>query len=177
MTLLAKRYAQALHALATERNAVDAVEQDLASLHQVLASKEARALLQSPDVSAQEREALLEKLTAGRNELVRNTVGVLQHRRRLEVLFDLHAEFRALVMAARGEIEGTIETAHELGEAEIAALQALAQKLSGRRVRLDVVLRPDTLGGVRLRLGNVLYDGSLRTALEQLEHRLAQAAI
>jgi F-type H+-transporting ATPase subunit delta len=169
MTLLGKRYAQALHALAGE--------QDLAVLHQALASKEARAVVQSPDVGAAERGALLGKLTAGRHELVRNTVGVLQHRRRLEVMFELYPEFRALVMAARGEIEGTAETAHELGEAEVASLQALAQKLSGKRVRLSVAVRPETLGGVRLRLGNVLYDGSLRTALDQLEQRLAQAAI
>lgn len=177
MTLLGKRYAQALHALAGERNAVDAVEQDLAALHQALASKEARAVVLSPDIGAGERAGLLDKLAAGRSELVRNTIGVLQHRRRLEVLFELYPEFRALVMVARGEIEGVAETAHELGDAEIAGLQALAQKLTGKRVRLAVRVQPETLGGVRLRLGNVLYDGSLRLALDQLEQRLAQASI
>jgi F-type H+-transporting ATPase subunit delta len=177
MTLLARRYAQALHALAGEQNAVDAVDRDLAALHAALAAKEARALLTSPDIKAPERAALLDKLVAGRSELVRNTAGVLQHRHRLEVLFDLYPAFHALVIAARGEIEGTVETALPLGDADVAALQALAQKLSGKQVHLTVALRPETLGGVRLRLGNVLYDGSLRAALDQLEQRLTQASI
>ncbi len=177
MTLLAKRYASALHALAKEQGAVDAVAADLAALHAALATPGARAVISSPDISAKERSALLDTLCSGRNGLLRNLVGVLQQRRRLEVLFDLHPAYRALLMAARGEVEGTAETAHPLEAAELAALTALAGRLSGKQVHLSVAMRPDLLGGVRLRIGNVLYDGSLRASLDQLEKKLAQAAI
>lgn len=177
MTLLAKRYAEALQALAAEQGAVDAVLADLHALHQALAAPAARALLTSPDVSAVEREQVLGKLAAGRHRLVQNLIGVLQHRRRLPVLFDLHPALRALVLQSRGEVEGVVETAHPLDAAELQALTALAGRLSGKRVQLTIAVRPELLGGVRLVVANVLYDGSLRAALDQLGGRLAQAPV
>lgn len=177
MSLLAKRYAEALFALASKQGAVDAVAGDLAAVHAALASPAARALVTSPDVKPEERARVLDKLTQGRNPLVRNAVGVLQHRRRLEALFELGPEFRALVMAARGEVEGVVESAHPLGADEVGSLEALAGRLSGKKVKLAVVTRADVLGGVRLRVGNVLYDGSLQSQLGQLAQKLAQAAV
>lgn len=177
MTLLAKRYATALHVLATQQQAVDAVGADLAAVHAALAAPAARALITSPDVTAAERAGVLGKLVAGRHVLVQNLVGVLQHRRRLDVLFDLSPAYRALVMAARGELEGVAETAHPLGADELAALTALAGQLTGKKVQLTVAQRADLLGGVRLRLGNVLYDGSLRASLDQLQQKLQQSTI
>lgn len=177
MTLLAKRYATALHVLATEQNAVDATAADLAALHTALQSPGARALITSPDVTAAERAGLLAKLVGQNNPLLKNLVGVLLHRRRLEVLFDLYPAFHALVMTSRGEIEGTAESAHPLSADELASLTALAGRLSGKKVHLTAATRADLLGGVRLRLGNLLYDGSLRAALDQLERKLQQAAI
>jgi F-type H+-transporting ATPase subunit delta len=177
MTLLAKRYAAAMHALAVQQSVVDAVADDLAVVHASIATPAAKALLTSPDITAAERGVVLDKLCAGRHALVRTTIGVLQHRRRLEVLFDLHGAFRALVMASRGEVEGVAEAPYALGDDELSALTALAGRLSGKKVRLSTALRPELLGGVRLRIGNVLYDGSLRASLDQLGQRLAQAAV
>ncbi|MCB9879524.1 MAG: ATP synthase F1 subunit delta [Planctomycetes bacterium] len=177
MTLLAKRYASALFALAKEKGAIDALASDLATVHAELAVPAARALLTSPDVSADERQQVLSKLTAGRHELLVNLVGVLQHRRRLEVLVDLPAAFRELVMVERGEVEGTAESAHPLSDDEMTSLNGLASRLSGMKVQLTAAHRPDLIGGVRLRIGNVLYDGSLRAALNQLEQKLQQSAV
>lgn len=177
MSLLAKRYAEALFALATQQGAVDAVAADLAAIDAALAAPAARALVNSPDVKPEERARVLDKLTQGRGQLVRNTVGVLQHRRRLEVLFDLFPEFRTLVMAARGEVEGVVESAHALGADELGSLEALAGRLSGKKVKLTVAIRPEVLGGARLRVGNVLYDGSLQSQLGQLAQKLAQATV
>lgn len=177
MTLLGKRYATALHSLAVQQRAVDAVSADLEGLHAQLSIAAARALVASPDVNAVERAKVLDKLTAGRSQLVKNLVGVLQHRRRLDVLFDLWPAYRSLVMASRGELEGVVESAHPLSADELAQLRSLADRLSGKSVHLTASTDADLLGGVRLRIGNVLYDGSLRAALEQLEAKLHQAAI
>lgn len=177
MTLLAKRYATALFALAKEKGVADAVASDLAALHGELHAPNAAALLTSPDVAADERKGILAKLTEGRHELVANLVGVLQHRRRLEVLADLPTAFRDLFMADRGEVEGVAESAHPLGDEELAALATLANRLSGKKVVLTASHRPDLIGGVRLIVGNVLYDGSLRAALDQLESKLQQSSV
>ena len=177
MTLLAKRYASALFTLAKDKGAVDAVAADLASLHGELHAPGALALIGSPDVAADERAKILGKLTEGRHELIANLVGVLQHRRRLEVLADLPAAFRELWMLDRGEVEGVAESAHPLGDDELEALSDLAGRLSGKKVVLTAAHKPELIGGVRLVVGNVLYDGSLRAALEQLQTKLQHSTV
>lgn len=177
MTLLAKRYAEAVYASAKGQGAVDNVAADLQAVQQSLSAPAAQALLTSPDVTPAERAAILDKLVAGRHALTKNLVGVLQHRRRLEVLFSIHDAFRTLLMAERGEVEGMAESAHALAADELAALTTLAGRLSGKKVQLTSTVRPELLGGVRLVVGNVLYDGSLRAALDQLQHKLAQAPV
>ena len=177
MTLLAKRYATALFALAKDKGAVDAIASDLSQLHGELHAPHAAALLTSPDVHVEERQQILNKLTAGRHELVANLVGVLQHRRRLEVLADLPTAFRELLMADRNEVSGVAESAHPLNEEELKALTELACRLSGKKVTLTAKHRPDLIGGVRLVVGNVLYDGSLPAALNQLQNKLQQSIV
>ncbi|MFN3240233.1 MAG: ATP synthase F1 subunit delta [Planctomycetota bacterium] len=177
MTLLAKRYASALFTLAKDKGAVDAVASDLAALHGELHAPGAAALLDSPDVAADERTRILGKLTEGRHELVANLAGVLQYRRRLEVLKDLPTAFRELLMQDRGEVEGVAESAHPLGEQELAGLTDLASRLTGKKVVLTAAHKPELIGGVRLVVGNVLYDGSLRAALEQLESKLQHSSV
>jgi F-type H+-transporting ATPase subunit delta len=177
MTLLAKRYATALHRLAIDAGAVDAVSADVRFLNDQLASPQARALLTSPDVTESERATVLQKLGSGRHQLVQNLLGVLEHRHRLEVLFDLHPEFHALHLAQQGEVEGTVETPHPIDAAELEALTKMASRLSGKKVMLTVAIRPELLGGVRLRVGNVLYDGSMKAQLVQLQAQLMQASI
>ena len=177
MTLLAKRYATAPFALAQETGAADAVASDMAALHGELHAPGAAALLSSPDVAAAERTEVLGKLTSGRHELVANLVGVLQNRRRLDVLADMPSAYRDLYMEDRGEVEGTAESAHPLGAEELTALTDLANRLSGKKVVLKAAHRPDLIGGVRLIVGNVLYDGSLRAALTQLQSKLQHSSV
>jgi F-type H+-transporting ATPase subunit delta len=177
MSLLAKRYATALHMAAREQSAVDAVGRDLAVLHDVALAPAVRALLTSPDIRSDERAAMLAKVGKGMHVLVQNLLGLLQQRRRLDVLFDIHPEYRRLLLADRGELEGVAETPRPLADGELARLGELAARLSGRKVVLSVQIVPELIGGIRLRVGNVLYDGSVRNALDQLEQRLLQTSI
>ena len=71
-------------------------------------------------------------------------------------------------------MEGVVETPRPLGPDDLARLQELAQKLCGKKCSLSVRVRPDLIGGVRLFVGNMLYDGSVKSTLEQLEQKLLQ---
>lgn len=177
MTLLAKRYATALHLAARKANAQEQVAADVQAVHQDLLSPAARALLLSPDISVVEREHLLGKLGKGRHALVQNLLFVLLRRHRLDLLFDLHPAFRLLMLQERGEIEGVVETPRPFAADEAERLHALAQKLAGRKVQLAVKVRPELIGGVRLFLGNVLYDGSVKSALDQMEQALRSVPV
>lgn len=177
MTLLAKRYAEALYALSKQHGVADAVAAQVQAMHGVLTTPGARALFTGPNVSREQRLAMLGKLTAGSHPFVANLVGVLDRRHRLEVLFDLHPALRVLVMRDRGEVEGVVETPQVLGEAEMASLTELARRLSGKTVHLVQKHKPELLGGVRLCVGNVLYDGSLQASLVLLERRMLQSSL
>jgi F-type H+-transporting ATPase subunit delta len=177
MTLLARRYATALHAAAKAQGAVPAIDAELAALAGDLGSPRVGALLQSPDVPARDRQAALDKLAHGRHALLRNLFAVLQRRRRLEVLADLQQAFRAIVMAERGEAAGRVQSTAPLQPAQLAGMQQLATRLSGRKVAMTEEVVPELLGGVRLFVGNTLYDGSVRTSLDQLEQKLRQVSI
>ena len=177
MTLQAKRYAQALYGSAVAARAADDVLADLQALQQAISSPAAKDQLTSPDVPAAERTKTLDDLARGRHALVVNLLGVLQRRHRLEVLFAIYPAYRSLLMADRGEVDGVVQTPFPLGDAELKSLEGLAGRLSGKKVSLSVQQRSDLLGGVSLRVGNELYDGSMKSTLVQLQQQLLQASI
>lgn len=177
MTLLAKRYATALYLAARDRNEVDLIERELEGLHCAVADPTVKAMLTSPDIPSSERLKIVDKLVASSTELVRNFVHVLLDRRRQQVLFSVRGEYRAIRMAERGEVDGVVESPRPLDDQELEGLKAIAAKFSGKKVDLSVAIVPDLIGGVRLRVGNTLFDGSVKSSLEQLEQELMQASV
>lgn len=177
MSLLAKRYATALHLAAKAAGAVEQVEGQLQSLHLGLQDRAVRDLMVSPDVGEQQRDAVISKLSAGMHPLVANLMRVAQRRRRLSVLSDISPAYSRLCMQERGEIEGIVQTPKPLSAADMQTVQATADRLSGKKCRLSVEVRPELIGGIRLILGNVSYDGSVQSTLRQLEQQLLQANV
>lgn len=177
MTLLAGRYARALFEVAEARGAVDAVAADLAAIDDILADPELRAHASRADLSGGAARALLARLGADRHELVQNLFAVLQRRRRHAVVAGLRAAFDALVREARGEVQGRVETAGPIDDAQRGSITELAAKLAGRSVALEFSDNPALLGGVRLQLGNTLYDGSVATRLGALRQKLMNSRI
>ena len=177
MTSLARRYARALFEVAEERKATEAVAADLAHFDAVLADADLRAAVLRPELPASLVGRLVAKLGEGRHELVRNLLLALAGRRRLGLLVELRAAFDALALASRGEVEGVVESARPLAAAEVDALAAEASRLSGRKVHLRVREVPELIGGVRLRVGNTLWDGSVASQLEGLRQRLRDVPI
>ncbi|MGA1524321.1 MAG: ATP synthase F1 subunit delta [Planctomycetota bacterium] len=177
MTLLAGRYARALFEVADARGAVDAVAADLAAIDGILADPELRAHAARADLSGGAARVLLDRLGEGRHELVRNLFEVLKRRRRHTVVAELREAFDELVRQARGEVRGRVETAGPIDEAQRGSIQELASKLAGRSVALEFSDNPALLGGVRLQLGNTLYDGSVATRLGALRQRLLNSRI
>ena len=179
-TRLADRYAKALFAAANSAGALDAVATDVERLGKVVAVDSVRGLLTRPDVPRATVQTALEKLGAedGRHALVRNVLGVLAERRRAAVVADLPDAFARLARAARGELEGTVESSTELDDSTKTSATELAGRLAGgKTVHLTFTTDPELLGGIRLRIGNTLYDGSLRTQLEELQDKLLSAPL
>ena len=177
MTLLARRYAKALFQAAGAAEAIDAVDADLSRLSGLLRNPEVAGPLLSPDTPTAVRQRAFPMILGDAHTLTQNLVGVVLRRRREAVLVDLSAAFKELVRQSRGKALGLLETAKSIDEAGLQALEQRATALTGKNVTLEVKIDPDLIGGVRIRVGNTLYDGSVATALEDLAQRLVDAPI
>ena len=177
MSLLTQRYAKAIFEVADAANASDAVAADLSRLSVTLQDPAVGGPVLSPDTRAEVRRKALDAILGDAHELSRNLVGVVLRRRREAILPELSGAYEELRRDARGEVLGRVETAKPIDDAGRAALEARAEKLCGKRVTLEVEVDETLIGGVRIRIGNTLYDGSVATAIEDLHRRLMEASI
>ena len=177
MSRLAQRYAKAVFQVAAGQDAVDTVSADLDRLGSALAVEEVAAAVESPDTTAEVRERILAKLMGDAHDITKNTVNVVLERHRQAILADLAGEFADLVRESRNEVKGVVESARPLDASSLEAIAAHATKLVGKTVTLDVEVNEDLIGGVKLRIGNTLYDGSVATVLEDLERSLREAPV
>lgn len=168
---LAGRYAAALYDLAGEQGVVTAVESDLDTLGSaVRESADLAALLKNPEVSrdaaAKAVDAVAEHLKV--STLTRNFLGVLAANRRLASLPDVVRAFTAIAAAARGEVTAEVTTAHPLDEAQLAQLADKLKAREGRSVTVKAHVDPALLGGLVVKIGSRMIDGSIRTRLNSL---------
>ena len=168
---LAGRYATALFQLARDERQIESVGASLATLRQALSeSDDLRQLTTSPLVSRDEAaravaataEALrLDPITA-------NFLGVLAQNRRLSQLEKVIRAFNSLAARHRGETTAEVTSAHPLGDDQVAALRQNLRTRIGRDVALDLSVDPAILGGLVVKIGSQMIDGSIRTKLNSL---------
>lgn len=169
---VAGRYATALFELAQESNALEAVEKDLDGFSGMLAeSADLRRLVKSPVFAADEQAravgAVLDK--AGIGGLVGNFIRVVAGNRRLFVMPEIVAEFRRRLAAHRGEISAEVTSAEPLNDKHVSELKAALKAALGKDVALDTRVDPALIGGLIVKVGSRMIDGSLRTKLNSLK--------
>jgi F-type H+-transporting ATPase subunit delta len=171
-----RRYAKALFLLANEGNMVPAIRAELDALAGLLGeNKELAGVLLQPLYPVEQRRAVLqgvaEKLGAG--PLLRQFYQVLIDHRRLVDFAGIRDEFARLADEQRGLERATVRTARPLSDAQLERLKRTLGARLGREVAIEVVVEPNLLGGLVAQVGDVVYDGSLRTQLRQLRSSLA----
>jgi F-type H+-transporting ATPase subunit delta len=169
---VADRYASALFDLALEDKALPAVEADLDRFSALLAeSADLKRLVRSPVFSAEEQSraitAVLEKAEIG--GLVGNLIKVAASNRRLFTVPDIAAAFRRLAARHRGEVAAEVTSAEPLGDRHVAALKEALKAALGKDVALDAKVDPALIGGLIVKVGSRMIDGSLRTKLNSLK--------
>ena len=173
----ARRYAEAAFEVASEAKAVDAWHDDLRRAAAIVSDERLARILENPAVDEQRRREALEKALRGAAKGVLNLSLLLLERRRLELLPTIAGHFHRLVNARDGIVEGVVTSAAPLSEAEERELRDKLRPLAGGRLELDYRVDPGLLGGVVVRLGDRLLDGSVRGRLERLRARLVSSAL
>jgi len=169
------QYANALADVAVQQRAADTVAQDLAGFGALYAeSAELRNFLSSPAVGAEAKHRVIEKLLArvGGSKIVRNFLFVVIDHQRAHTLPEIIAAFQEVIRQRQGITEAQVSSAVELSKAQKAEMEFTLEKLTGKRVEAKFSLAPELLGGAVVRVGDTVYDGSLRSRLNELRARL-----
>jgi F-type H+-transporting ATPase subunit delta len=168
---LAGRYAIALFELADEQEQLDAVGESLATLKQALAdSDDFRALTTSPLIGRDQAVRAV-AASAGAMKLdpiTANFLGVLAKNRRLAQLGNVIRAFNLLAARHRGEITAEVTSAHKLDEGQVDAIRQNLRTRYGADIAVDLSVDPAILGGLVVKIGSRMIDGSIRTKLNAL---------
>ena len=173
---VAKRYVRALFAVAQERGQADTVLAHLQELEQLYGTvPELRHVLGNPRLPAERKRAVLVAVIGeAAPEVVRAFVELLVERNRIEVLRKCGSLFQLLLDEARGVRHGVLTTALPLAAEQEQAVATVMSELLGCQVILSSRVEPNLLGGVAVKVGDLLLDDSLRQRLEALRHHFAR---
>ena len=169
---LAERYAAALFDLADDRRMLDQVATDLRELRAMLqASGDLLRLIRSPVLSRdQQAQAILIVAEHARlSQLVRDFLAVVARNRRLFAVPAMIEAFLAKLAARRGEVTAEVVAAQALSEAQLAALNEQLRRSIGSRVSIDIRVDPGLIGGLVVKLGSRMVDGSIKSKLQRLQ--------
>jgi F-type H+-transporting ATPase subunit delta len=172
---LAGRYATALFELARDENQLETVAQSLAVLKQTLAeSEDFRQLTTSPLISREQATGAMAATAQSMklDPITSNFVGVLAQNHRLAQLGNVIRAFNMLAADHRGETTAEVTSAHPLDDGQIGALKNNLKSRLGRDVAVDLTVDPAILGGLVVKVGSQMIDGSIRTKLNTLAHAM-----
>src|SRR3954466_11144883 len=177
MAQVSRRYARAFADVVMARKIdVAAAVSTLEQFTEVVASSsDLRNVLDSPSVPRQQKLKLLDAVVAriGGQHEVRNFAAILMDKHRIGLL----AEITALVKAELNErlrlAEAEVTSARELAPDERSALEKKLSGMSGKTVRATYTQDPALLGGVRIRIGSTIYDGSVKGQLQRVKLQIA----
>ena len=175
---IARNYADALLSLATKAgdlagwgtmitDVADAVERD----------DQLRNFLQSPKISASEKNEVLGKALQDRmpRVMVRFLQTLVKNRRQM-LLPVIAAEYRSLVDDAEGRVNAQVTVARETSDEERSAIARELSRTLGKTVVPHLSINPAILGGVVVRIGDQVMDGSVRKRLAVLKSRMLYGA-
>lgn len=170
---VARPYAEAAFRLAEAGNALGNWSDMLAALATVSQDERVRSAVADPTLSDPQLAGLFISILGSRlNREAENFVRVLAENKRLELLPEIRTQFDALKNEREGVVEAQVQSAFELSDAQVADLMQRLEKKTGRKVRAEVHINKDLIGGVKILLGDKVIDGSARAQLGALETAL-----
>jgi F-type H+-transporting ATPase subunit delta len=174
---VARRYARALFAIASESGAVDRVREELGQIAELLeVHPELRHALFRPLHPAAERRGVLRGVCAraGCGDTVRNFLTFLVDQRRIVDYDGIRGEYERLADEAAGRVRAEVVAASPLNARQTERLRAALSACTGHQIDLEVAIDADLIGGAVAVVGGLVFDGSLRTQLSQLRDTLTR---
>ena len=175
---VARVYAQALFDAAKEAGVVEPARLELGEFVTGLAASAAlRDVLADPQIDTGARRRVLAEVTRGGQPLLANTLQLMLERGRFAAVPDLQRAYDALAIVEEGVVEVEVTSAAELEPETEKKIAARIKEATGRRVELTRRIDPSIIGGLVLRIGDIIVDGSVKARIRQLRRKLATAEV
>jgi F-type H+-transporting ATPase subunit delta len=171
-TLQAKRYSQALFEIALERKELDKWNMDLQKLSALSGNIEFTSVMENPKFSFEKKAKLLETQIKGINQLAANLAYLLTGKGSFSLISDIFSEYRLMLDDYRGIEKAEVTTAVQMDENEITRLAEQLGTMSGKKVTMSLHVDPQIIGGIIVRIGGKIIDGSTRGQLAALKNEL-----
>jgi ATP synthase F1 delta subunit len=177
MEEIAEVYARSLFEVAQEHDQLDEIHEQLGEISDALSgSRELQLFFFSPYFSSGEKKDGVAKVIEGGNEYLVRFLQLLAEKHRLPVLFRIRREFDGLWAKEQHLLEVGVTSAVELDEETVKGIGKKIEEQTGQRVELTSEVDPDLIGGLVIRVGNMVLDASVRNRLERLRRQVARAA-
>jgi F-type H+-transporting ATPase subunit delta len=175
MEEIAQVYARALFEVATEQDALDTIHEQLDAFADAMnENRQLAAFFFSPYFSATEKKEGLGRAVTDAHPAFENFLEALIERHRMPAIFRIRVEFTELYDDEKKLLPVTITSAIKLDDETVSGLGRRIGEQIDRHVEVSSTVDPDILGGIVLRVGNVILDASIKNRLEQLRKQVAQ---
>lgn len=172
---IARRYGTALADVVVKTGETESVKAELKSWEEMISSNaDLQRAFGNPAIAHINKEKVLETLISKANpsRTTSNFLRVLLRNDRLTELAEINDRFAAVLEERSGRVSAEVTSARELSEDQKRELRSNLEKLTGKQVQLNFAIDQSIIGGVVTRIGSTVYDGSVRTQLENLRQEL-----
>lgn len=174
-SIVANRYAAALFQVAKENDQVALIGEQMSVVKEVLQqTPELLFFLKLPKVDMSKKKELVKQAFSTASPYIVNTLLLMMENHREDNLLEMAEEYIALANNERGIAEATVTSVRPLNEEEKSSLSVvLAEKVGKQTLKIENVVDPKLLGGLKVRIGNRIIDGSLRGKLDRLKQLIS----
>ncbi len=173
------RYSRSIFELAEEKNQRDSVFQELMAVRNAMESRpKLLNLLQSPLITRDEKRSLIEGILGPQSSgLSKQFLNLLVDKNRTDLFPFIVDRLQGVIRKKQGIQEATVVTARELHSSIIQLLEKALEKSTGKKMIIQSEVDPAILGGIQIRMGNQMIDGSIRSKLNTLETQLRNVKV
>jgi F-type H+-transporting ATPase subunit delta len=177
MEEIAEVYSRALFEVAKEHDALDRLHDELGQFADALAAdRNLQVFLFSPYFSSEEKKDGVSRIVADADPRLVNFLQLLAERHRMPVLFRIRRSFDEMWAEENRLLPVTVTSAVDLDEELVQEIGRRIGEQTGRRVELSSSVDPNVLGGLKVQVGNLVLDATVRNRLEQLRKQVTKAA-
>ena len=174
--MIARRYASALADVVLERGEAKEVQAELETWNEILqANSTLQEVFRNPTIALDQKRAVLRKLIerAQPRPTTANFLKVLLQNQRLTELAEINRRFADILDERAGMVAAVVTTARPVSESSQKNLIEKLDSLTRKKVRVNFEQDPELIGGLVTRIGSTVYDGSVRTQLQQIKEKMA----